>query len=196
MYGRLTIVCGPMFSGKTTELLKSILWAKNGQSKKVAVFKTSFDDRYAHEEVMNHDGLQARAYSIKNWSAIDPDIDMVFFDEVQFFTKPQFNGDLKEIVHSLLSKGVDVMGAGLDMDADGRPFEITAYLMAMADQIIKLTSHCAVCGQPATKSFRKVERVSSVQLGGSESYEARCTKHWAEGMSQDDLFVAEKKLSA
>lgn len=190
MYGRLKLVCGPMFSGKTTELLKNILWAKNGLGRQVAVYKTSFDDRYAQEEIMNHDGLQVRAQSITQWEKVPDDVEMVFFDEVQFFTQPQFNGDLKEIVHDLLYRGIDVMGAGLDMDAEGRPFEVTAYLMAMADDIIKLNSHCSVCGQPATKTFRKINThgKASVQLGGNESYEPRCTKHWAEGIKQEDLF--------
>ena len=195
MYGRLTLVCGPMFSGKTTELLKNILWAKNGLGREVAVFKTSFDNRYAEEEIMNHDGLQVKALSIQDWNHNIDGVDMVFFDEVQFFTKPQFNGDLKEIVHELLLQGIDVMGAGLDMDAEGRPFEVTAYLMAMADEIIKLNSHCSVCGQPAAKTFRKINKNNSgsVQLGGNESYEPRRTKHWSEGIKQQDLFEQAKR---
>lgn len=192
MYGQLTLICGPMFSGKTTELLKRILWEKNGVKRNVAVFKTSFDNRYAHEEVMNHDGLEARALSIKSWSALDPSVDIVFFDEVQFFCAPQFNGDLVDIVLGLITRGVDVCGAGLDMDAEGRPFPITASLMAMADEVIKLRSHCAVCGQPATKTFAKKGKVNKVQLGGAESYEPRCTKHWAEGRNQNDLFMPQK----
>lgn len=192
MYGSLTLICGPMFSGKTTELLKNILWQKNGLNKNVLVYKTSFDDRYAHEEVMNHDGLQAKALSIKTWDGNLPaDTDVVFFDEVQFFDEPQFDGNLVQIVHDLLSKGVDVYGAGLDMDAEGLPFEITAKLMAMSDKVIKLQSICAVCGQHATKTFRFVKETADgqVQLGGSESYEPRCTKHWSSGRVQSDLFV-------
>lgn len=192
MYGKLTLICGPMFSGKTTELLKSILWNKNGLNKNIAVFKTSFDDRYAQEEVMNHDGLEAKALSVKTWKDVSDDIDVVFFDEVQFFKNPQFDGHLVDIVHDLLSRGIDVVGAGLDMDADGKPFDITAMLLAMADEVIKLTSHCAVCGQPATKTYLKVERTGQVQLGGSESYEPRCTRHWSDGRAQTDLFVSKK----
>ncbi len=188
MYGHLTIICGPMFSGKTTELLKTILWEKNGMKRKVAVYKTSFDDRYAHEEVMNHDGLQARAISIKSWNGLESGVDTVFFDEVQFFTRPQFDGDLVSIVQDLLSRGVNVVGAGLDMDSNGKPFEVTAKLLAMADDVKKLRSHCSVCGQPATKSYRKDASTGVIHLGSDDLYEPRCTLHWSEGMDQVDLF--------
>ncbi len=188
MYGDLTLICGPMFSGKTTELLKRILWEKNGLKRKIAVYKTSFDDRYAHEEVMNHDGLQAKAISIKEWGDIEEGVETVFFDEVQFFDQPQFKGDLISIVQDLLSRGINVVGAGLDMDASGSPFLITAQLLAMADEVKKLRSHCAICGQPATKSYRKIENLSVIQLGGDDIYEPRCTTHWAEGREQEDLF--------
>lgn len=188
-YGHLAVVCGPMFSGKTTELLKNILWAKNGLSRNVEVFKTSFDDRYAHEEIVSHEGLQTKAMSIKKWIGIKPETDIVFFDEVQFFCDPQFKGDITQIVPELLEQGVDVFAAGLDMDFQGRPFPVTAHLLAMADQVQKLQSICSVCGQPATKSYRKSQSRNQVELGGVELYEPRCTKHWTAYDDQADLFA-------
>lgn len=195
-YGTLKIICGPMFSGKTTDLLKNILWAKNGRQRKTVVFKTSFDNRYAEQEVVSHEGLQTTALSINKWHDVPEGTEIVFFDEVQFFCEPQFQGDLIDIVANLLHRGIDVTGGGLDMDSEGKAFPITAQLMAMADEVTKLKSHCAVCGQPATKTYRKAAIGGKVQLGGADLYEPRCTKHWSETRYQDDLFIEPSKKTA
>lgn len=185
-----------MFSGKTTELLKNILWAKNGRKRKAVVFKTSFDNRYAEEEIVSHEGLHATALSISQWNGVPEGTEIVFFDEVQFFCEPQFNGELIDIVSDLLHRGIDVTGGGLDMDSEGKAFPITAQLMAMADEVTKLKSYCAVCGQPATKTYRKIAKGGKVQLGGADLYEPRCTKHWSETRYQSDLFVEGNKRTA
>lgn len=190
MYGHLTLICGPMFSGKTTELLKRILWARNGRNRRVQVFKPSFDTRYAMTQIVSHEGLRAEAETIGRWAGIAADTEMVFFDEVQFFTQPQFDGDLTDIIGGLLQRGIDVVAGGLDMDWQGRPFPVSSYIAGMADEIVKLKSICAVCGQQASKSYRKSRSGDQVLLGGVESYEPRCTRHWAQPDAASDLFAA------
>lgn len=191
-YGSLTVVCGPMFAGKTTEILRRVLWAKSGQEREVVVLKPAFDDRYAESEIVSHDGLRATA---ENVTAL-PDLmarfsaasrftpPLVLLDEVQFFTDPYVVGDVEEWVRALLRQGVDVVAGGLDMDVNGQPFRVTGTLAAMADEVIKATAFCTVCGRPASKTYLKAPEAARedgepfVALGGSDQFEARCNRHF------------------
>ncbi len=180
-YGSLTVICGPMYAGKTTETLKRILWARNGENRNVHVFKPTFDTRYGESEIVSHDGLRAKAVNIDSIPSVDfNEGDLVFLDEIQFYIEPYFKGDVVAWVKSLLSQNVEVVAAGLDMDWQGNPFELTARLLAMANDAKKLTAHCTVCGKPATKTFKKQQdpESGSVELGATELYEARCNAHW------------------
>ena len=180
-YGHLTVICGPMWAGKSTSTLKRILWAKNGENRPVHVFKPAFDTRYADAEIVSHDGLRAPAVSISTIPTIElSSNDLIVLDEIQFFHEPYFTGDVIAWVKELLSQGVEVVVAGLDMDWKGDPFEVTAKLLAMANDAQKLTAHCTICGKPATKTFRKEQtsQAGSVELGAQETYEARCNTHW------------------
>lgn len=182
-YGHLTVVCGPMYAGKTTELLKRILWAKNGQGRKVAVLKPAFDTRYSTTQVKSHDGLAADAISFTDWSDERivnevADADVVCLDEVQFMIEPYISGDTPAFIRRVLSLGKDVVANGLDLDWRGEPFPITAALMAMADEVIKQSANCTICGRPATKTFKKVPDEEQVALGAGDLYEARCNIHW------------------
>lgn len=196
-YGKLTVICGPMYAGKTTELLKRILWARNGQSKAVLVVKPAFDNRYADTKIVSHDGLSVDAMSVTSWydvGSLADDAEMVCFDEVQFFQEPHFNSeyegervDIIHVVRSLLNRGVDVVCSGLDMDWKGAPFPITADLVAMSDEVLKITANCTTCGRPAGKTFKKVANDQSVELGAGDLYEARCNEHWVyEGSGEGD----------
>ncbi|MGE3771100.1 MAG: thymidine kinase [Bdellovibrionales bacterium] len=189
MYGHLTVICGPMFAGKTTELLKRILWAKNGLGKRTAVYKCAYDTRYKITEIVSHDGLQATAGIIRSWSGA-PEAEHVFFDEVQFFTAPFFDGDIVTIIKSLLQSGIDVTVASLDADWQGNPLPTVGLLASMADEVVKLRSHCSVCGRPATKTFKRTPNSNSLELGGSEMYEPRCNTHW-HWHPNADLFAAD-----
>lgn len=194
MHGKLTLLCGPMFSGKTTELLKRLLWASNGQGKKVAAFKPAYDQRYAKMKIVSHEGLSAEAESIYHWGNTnqhlrEAKVTSVFFDEVQFFTPPNFRGDIVSIVQDLLDTGIDVVACGLDMDWQGKPFTATAMLAAMAEEINKQKAICAVCGRPASRSFKKGGNHAKVEIGGNDLYEARCLRHWSMPEDQQvDLF--------
>lgn len=181
-YGKLTVFMGPMFAGKTTHLLRQILWLRNGEGRTVLVVKPAFDDRYSTTAIVNHDGLSSPAESITRWSQVQElaeGAEVVCFDEVQFFQAPYFAGDILTIVRELLADGKSVIANGLDIDWQGHPFEITGQLAAMADEVSKLWATCTVCGKPAPKTFKKVANNETVELGATNLYEARCNHHWS-----------------
>lgn len=182
-YGNLTVVLGPMFAGKTTEILRRILWARNGEGKAVLVVKPAFDDRYASTSIVSHDGLASPAEAVTSWAQVAAQAeaaDVICLDEAQFFAPPHFDGDIVTIVRDLLAQGKAVIVNGLDTDWQGRPFAVTGQLAAMADEIVKLTAHCVVCGRPASKTFKKIINEATVELGANDLYESRCNKHWLE----------------
>ena len=178
-YGFLTVVCGPMFSGKSGELLKQVVWENSLNRHKVLLLKPSFDTRFGDDVVKTRIGLSLEARSIDAWPDIE-DHTLLCLDEVQFFQAPYFKGDIIEHIKDSLRRGIDIFASGLDMDVHGNPFCVTASLLAMADRVIKKTSRCNVCGHPANKTYKRVSNGEVIQLGDSELYEARCNKHFPE----------------
>ena len=180
MRGNLETIVGAMFAGKTSELLKRILWAKH-QNKKIIVIKPSIDNRYSNEKIITHNDLSHECYSMSNWETTlkkfvfeKSKVDMVFLDEIQFMDT---NETLKN-VEDLLNKGIDVICAGLDQDSRGKPWETSSMLLGLSDKIIKIYGFCNVCGIEATKTYRKTEGGERTQVGAANIYEPRCLKHW------------------
>lgn len=179
-----------MFAGKTTEMLKRVLWARNGQNREVVVLKPGFDNRYATTEIVSHDGLRTNAESINELPPPNVKLPgpggLVVLDEVQFMNRDSdsfFGENVTLFVRDLLANGVDVVAAGLDMDYRGMPFEVTAKLAAMADEVLKIHANCTVCGKPARKTHKKISVADAtgtvhVELGTHDKYEARCNVHW------------------
>lgn len=181
MYGNLTFICGPMYAGKTTELLKRILWARNGCGKAVLVLKPAFDKRYSITKIVSHDGLSVESKAISSFSEVSSligDAEMICIDESQFFTSPHFTDDIIEWISKFLADGKEVVATGLDMDWKGHPFDISARLSAMADDVIKIKANCTVCGTSAAKTFKKFPNEEQIELGANDLYEARCNRHW------------------
>ena len=180
MRGNLETIVGAMFAGKTSELLKRILWAKH-QNKKIIVIKPSLDDRYSNEKIITHNDLSHECYAMNDWSTTlkkfnfeKSEVDMVFLDEIQFMdTKHTLNN-----VEIILSKGIDVVCAGLDQDSRGKPWETSSMLLGLSDKIVKIYGFCNVCGLEATKTYRKTEGGKRTQVGAANIYEPRCLKHW------------------
>lgn len=184
--GILEVITGPMFAGKTSELIKRIerqAYAK----KKVALFKPSIDDRYSREEVVAHNGLRYRAYVVPTSNEGVEEIarlirrgrfDVVGVDEVQFFPVK-----IVKMLNNLADSGIYVIASGLNLDFKAEPFPVMRELLVRADNVVYLTAVCTVCGRPATRSQRLIDgkpapRDSPVILvGGRESYEARCRLH-------------------
>ena len=180
MRGNLETIVGAMFAGKTSELLKRILWA-NHQNKKIVVIKPSIDNRYSNEKIITHNDLSHECYAMKNWMTTlkkfvfeKNEVDMVFLDEIQFMD----TNDTLTNVEIILNKGIDVVCAGLDQDSRGKPWETSSMLLGLSDKILKIYGFCNVCGLEATKTFRKKEGGERTQVGAANIYEPRCLKHW------------------
>ena len=180
MRGKLETIVGAMFAGKTSELLKRILWAKH-QSKKIIVIKPIIDNRYDQEKIITHNDLSHDCFSMKNWKHVNDNfkfnrdiVDVLFLDEIQFMSTVE----TLENVETILNNGIDVVCSGLDQDSRGRPWETSSMLLGLSDKIIKIYGFCNVCGMEATKTFRKTEGGGRTQVGAADIYEPRCLKHW------------------
>lgn len=179
MYGKLTFYTGPMFSGKTTALLKDIIWSKL-QEEEILIFKPSIDSRYSEEKIISHDSVSTNATPIKSWPInIPKEIKSIYIDEVQFLYGQSYDGDIINDIKRSLEKGINVTACGLDMDWKGEAFILSGKLMAMADSVKKFHSLCSECGKPATKSFKRTKNDLKIEVGGSSLYEPRCNKHWS-----------------
>ncbi len=180
MRGNLETIVGAMFAGKTSELLKRILWAKH-QNKKIIVIKPSIDNRYSNQKIITHNDLSHDCFSMINWKNVldnftfeKDKVDVVFLDEIQFMDTKDTLSNVEEI----LNKGIDVVCAGLDQDSRGKPWETSSMLLGLSDKIIKIYGFCNVCGVEATKTYRKTEGGERTQVGAANIYEPRCLKHW------------------
>jgi len=179
--GWIEVVVGPMFSGKSEELIRRIKRALIARQR-VLVFKPQMDNRYHATDVYSHDGRRAEAVAVRDSVELrarlsDPLPDVVAVDEAQFFDE-----GLVKLVLELADKGVRVICAGLDMDFRGEPFGIMPQLLAHAEYVQKLHAVCPVCGGPATRTQRFVNGKPAryddpvILVGASEAYEPRCRK--------------------
>ncbi|HOB75943.1 MAG TPA: thymidine kinase [Phycisphaerae bacterium] len=171
--GRIELICGPMFSGKTERLLEWLAVAR-AESIPVAVFKHACDDRYHDEELVTHNGRRATARPVASAEHIlrlVGDARLVVIDEAQFF-----GIDLVDTCRQLAEAGCSVVLAGLDRDSWGEPFGPMPYLEKMADRVTHMTGRCAACGGEADHTQRIAPITGTSMIGGSEAYEPRCSK--------------------
>ena len=169
--GRIEVVCGSMFSGKTEELIRRMRRAQFARQK-VEIFKPSIDTRYSEEEVVSHDRNAIPSTPIDTSAQIlllATDIDVVGIDEAQFFDE-----GLVDVCNELANRGVRVIVAGLDMDYKGVPFGPIPSLCAIADEVTKVHAICVRCGALAYVSHRKVSNDRRVLLGETDEYEPLC----------------------
>ncbi len=176
--GRIELICGSMFSGKTEELIRRLRRAVIARQK-VQVFKPMIDDRYHGEKVTSHNGLDFEAQPVSTSADIlkmlDGETTVVAIDEVQFFEP-----DVVELCEELADAGKRVIVAGLDTDFRGVPFGPIPDLMARAEEVDKLHAICVVCGQEASRTQRLIDGEPAAQddpvvlVGAAEVYEARC----------------------
>ena len=184
---RLQVVAGPMFAGKSEELLRRVRRARiAGLS--VEVVSHALDERRGAGQVSSHSGLSVESHPVADVDALVSHVggrglDIVAIDEAQFF-----GPDLVPAVDRLVADGITVVVAGLCVTYEGRPFEPLPSLMAMAEDVLKLTAVCAVCGADA--AFHQRVAAGEVgdpnlptreQVGGIESYQARCRRHFTGG---------------
>uniref|UniRef100_UPI003899C25E thymidine kinase n=1 Tax=Thermoanaerobacter uzonensis TaxID=447593 RepID=UPI003899C25E len=179
-HGFIEVIVGPMFSGKSEELIRRIKRAQIAKQK-VQVFKPAIDDRYSIDKVVSHNGTNINAISIVKASEIiellEEDTEVIAIDEIQFF-----DHSIVDVVREIADLGKRVICAGLDMDFRGEPFGPTPDIMAIAESVDKLTAICVKCGNPATRTQRLINGKPAkyddpiILVGAQETYEARCRK--------------------
>ncbi|MFW5962489.1 MAG: thymidine kinase [bacterium] len=191
--GWIEVITGPMFSGKSEELIRRMKRAIIAKQR-IMVFKPSIDDRYNDSDVVSHDGNSLTAVPVSSlkeiWEIVrDNRSEVVAFDEVQFMSTNEIvidkesgmkiNG-IVELCDVLAESGIRVIVAGLDMDFRGEPFKPLPQILAKAEYIDKLSAICSKCGEPASRTQRLINGEPAsyndpvVMVGASEVYEPRC----------------------
>jgi thymidine kinase len=179
--GRIEVICGSMFSGKTEELLRRLRRAKIARQK-VEIFKPVIDVRYSQEEVVSHDKNSILSTPVEHSSNIlllASEVEVVGVDEAQFFDK-----GLTDVCQQLADQGIRVIVAGLDMDFKRIPFGPMPALCAIADDVTKVHAICVRCGSLACYSHRIVAGEKQVMLGEMHEYQPLCRKCYL----QEQLF--------
>ena len=182
--GRIEVVCGSMFSGKTEELIRRMKRAKFAKQK-VEIFKPSLDTRYSDVVVVSHDQHSIPSTPIDSSSTIallSSDIDVVGIDEAQFL-----DDGVVDVCNDLANRGVRVIVAGLDMDFQGKPFGPMPALCAIADEVTKVHAICVKCGALAYISHRLVANDKRVLLGEQMEYEPLCRECYQRIVNDDEL---------
>lgn len=176
--GRMEVICGSMFSGKTEELIRRLRRARIAKQK-IQVFKPVIDNRYHAEKVTSHNGADFEAFPVESeqdiLTMIDEDTTVIAVDEVQFF-----DDTVIDVCEILVNQGKRVIFAGLDMDFRGVPFGPMPAILARAELVDKLHAICVVCGEEASRTQRLIDGEPAafddpiVLVGADEVYEARC----------------------
>ena len=177
--GRVEVVCGSMFSGKTEELIRRLRRAQFAKQR-VEIFKPAIDVRYSEEEVVSHEGNSILSTPVDSSASIllmGQDTDVVGIDEAQFFDE-----HIVEVCNELAARGIRVIVAGLDLDFKGVPFGPMPQLCAIADEVTKVHAICVRCGALAYVSHRIVAGDKQVLLGEKQEYEPLCRECYAKAI--------------
>ncbi len=176
--GWIEAIVGPMFAGKTEELIRRVKRMEYAH-KNYLIFKPSIDNRYSIGEIVSHNKKALSAINIEHSKDIKkclkPETQAVVIDEVQFF-----DDDIVDVIKNLAEEGYRVICGGLDCDFRGEPFMIVANILALSEDVTKLTAICQVCGALATKTQRIINGKAAyyddpiILVGEKEAYEARC----------------------
>ena len=191
--GKLEVITGCMFSGKTEELIRRLERVRIAR-KVIVLFKPTIDNRYSERAVVTHYGREFSAHLLppgeESFSALERIVGrdaidaatVIAFDEGNFFS-----GKLPGLCEDLVARGKRVIVAGLDLTFAGEPFGPMPALMALADDVDKLHAVCVKCGGEATRSQRLIDGKPApasdavIKVGGTEFYEARCRSCYEQG---------------
>jgi thymidine kinase len=172
--GWIEVVCGPMFSGKSEELIRRLRRAEIARQR-VQIFKPGIDQRYSDDHIVSHNELKIRSEGVKNatdvMARVDLRTEVIGVDEAQFLGM-----EMIEVAVRLGDMGKRVIIAGLDTDYLGRPFHPMPELLAIADEITKTLAICVQCGNPAKHTQRLVASEDLIVVGAAGMYEARCRR--------------------
>ena len=181
--GRVEVICGSMFSGKTEELIRRLRRAQFAHQR-VEIFKPAIDVRYSEEEVVSHEGnsiMSTPVDSSTNILLLAQGSDVVGIDEAQFLDE-----HIVDVCNALAGMGIRVIVAGLDLDFKGNPFGPMPALCAIADEVTKVHAICVRCGALAYVSHRIVAGDKQVMLGEKHEYEPLGRECYAKACSQKD----------
>ena len=172
--GWIEVVCGPMFSGKSEELIRRLRRAEIARQR-VQIFKPGIDQRYSEDHIVSHSELKIRSDSVKDAAELEAKLDrrveVIGIDEAQFLGEA-----IVDTVVQLADIGKRIVIAGLDTDYLGRPFHPMPELLAVADEITKTLAICMQCGNPAKHTQRLVASEDLIVVGAAGTYEARCRR--------------------
>jgi len=171
--GWIEVICGPMFSGKTEELIRRLVRAQYAKQN-VKIFKPSLDNRYSEDYIVSHNNRKIKSIIINNTNEIidaSKDSDVIGIDEAQFC-----DSSLIDICKTLAQKGKRVVVAGLEKDYQAVPFGPMPELLVDAEYVTKVNAICMQCGDAANFSYRITHETKQVVVGEIDKYEARCRK--------------------
>jgi thymidine kinase len=179
--GWIEVVCGPMFSGKSEELIRRLRRAEIARQR-VQIFKPAIDERYSSNQIVSHDDGRIHAEVVSNAMEIQAKLEarteVIGIDEAQFLGEA-----MVDFVVKLADMGKRVIIAGLDTDYLGRPFHPMPELLAVADEITKTLAICMQCGNPAKHTQRLIASEELVVVGAAGMYEARCRRCFEPNLS-------------
>jgi thymidine kinase len=188
--GWIEAICGPMFSGKSEELIRRLRRAVIAR-KRVQVFKPAIDNRYSLSEIVTHADVRMRSEPVNDAAEIVAKLDgrtqVVGVDESNFF-----GVELVTVANQLADSGKQVIIAGLDTDFMGRPFPPMPDLLAIAESITKTLAICVRCGAPAKHTQRLIGSDALIMVGAEGAYEARCRRCFEPGVSRQEVLDFER----
>ncbi|MFZ0819166.1 MAG: thymidine kinase [Candidatus Acidiferrales bacterium] len=188
--GWIEVIVGPMFSGKSEELIRRLRRAEIAKQR-VQIFKPAIDERYSKTDIVSHSGLEIRSNNISTAAEIlekvEPRTEVIGIDEGQFLGEP-----LVDVATHLANMGKRVIIAGLDTDYLGRPFVPMPRLLALAEEITKLLAICMQCGNPAVHTQRLVASEDLIVVGATGMYEARCRRCFDANLAHEKKAEAPK----
>lgn len=188
--GWIEAICGPMFSGKTEELIRRLKRARIAEQR-VEIFKPALEDRYGEKDIVSHDANSIPSIPVSDARSIlehRDEVDVIGVDEAQFF-----GDELPDVCNEMADAGVRVIVAGLDLDHQGKPFGPMPELLALAEYVTKVHAICVRTGDLAHFSHRLTEGEEQVQLGGKSEYEPLSRKVFRELVRRADKDRSEEK---
>lgn len=180
--GRIEVICGSMFSGKTEELIRRLKRARIARQR-VEIYKPAIDTRYSDNDVVSHDANSIPSTPVESARSIllmASNAQVVGIDEAQFF-----DNAIVEVCNELANSGKRVIVAGLDMDFKGIPFGPMPQLMAIAEDVTKVHAICVKCGNLAHVSHRIVKDEQRVLLGEQHEYEPLCRQCYNKALTNN-----------
>jgi thymidine kinase len=183
--GWIEVICGPMFSGKSEELIRRLRRARIAR-KRVQVFKPVIHTRYSPDEIVSHGDIRMPSETVSGpqqiLNKLDWRTEVVGIDESNFL-----GAQLVEVAQQLADSGKQVIVGGLDTDYLGRPFSPMPELLCLAESITKTLAICMRCGNPAKHTQRLVESDDLIVVGAAGMYEARCRRCFEAGVPKQEL---------